>query len=257
MSTVEESVVMAMDGVDSNLFPYLPYILQDIWEIGTSPEIVIELIKKHTAEHSNLRVLDLGCGKGAVSIKLAEEFKCHCLGVDAVEAFIDEAKNRAKEINVDKYCCFECDDIRVKISGLKDYDVVILGAIGPVFGDYYSTLSTVSNCMKENGLVIIDDGYIDDGSEYSHSLAEQKSEILKQTSAAKMKLVDEVITDKDEIAKSGEHIYRHIKKRCQELIDKHPEEKGLFVDYIKKQEEECDALETKLICSTMLFKKCS
>ena len=62
-STVEESVVMAMDGTDSNLFPYLPYIVQDLWEIGASPDDVLKLIRKHTTNHSNLKVLDLGCGE--------------------------------------------------------------------------------------------------------------------------------------------------------------------------------------------------
>ncbi|MBU4494246.1 MAG: class I SAM-dependent methyltransferase, partial [Acidobacteria bacterium] len=61
--TIEESVVTAMDGADSNLFPYLPYILQDLWEIGSSPEVIIELIRKHTNDYSSLKILDLGCGK--------------------------------------------------------------------------------------------------------------------------------------------------------------------------------------------------
>ncbi len=257
INTVEESVVLAMDGTDSNLFPYLPYILQDLWEIGTSPEAVLKLIKKHTTDRSSLKVLDLGCGKGAVSIKLAKAFKCHCHGVDAVEEFIDEAENRAKEINVDKYCRFESDDIRARISDLKNYDVIILGAIGPVFGDYYSTLSKVSECIRENGLVVVDDGYIDDGSEYSHPLAEQKSVILKQASDARMELIDEIIINKNEIKESDEHIYRNIKRRCQDLIEKHPGKRELFIDYIRKQEEENEILETKLVCSTMVFRKCS
>lgn len=73
MKTLEESVVTAMDGSDSELFSYLPYILQDIWEIGTSPEVIIDLVQKHTKKYSNLKVLDLGCGKGAVLIKLANK----------------------------------------------------------------------------------------------------------------------------------------------------------------------------------------
>jgi cyclopropane fatty-acyl-phospholipid synthase-like methyltransferase len=255
ISTVEESVVMAMDGTGSNLFPYLPYIVQDLWEIGASPEVVLKLVEKHTTDHSNLKVLDLGCGKGAVLIKLAKEFNCHCHGIDAVEEFIDEAKSKAKEFNVEEYCCFECDDIRVRISDLRDYGIIILGAIGSVLGDYHSTLTKVSTCIKESGLIIIDDGYIDDGSEYSHPLMEKRSVLLKQISDAGMKLIDEIIINKDEIKKSDEYIYRNIKRRCQELIEKHPDKRNLFVDYIKKQEEENEALETKVICSTMLFGK--
>ncbi|TQV78767.1 methyltransferase domain-containing protein [Exilibacterium tricleocarpae] len=257
MKTVEESVVMAMDGADSNLFPYLPYILQDLWEIGASPEVVLKLVEKYTTDRSNLKVLDLGCGKGAVLIKLAKQFNCYCHGVDAVEEFIDEAKDKAKKFNVDENCCFECDDIRVRINDLRDYDIIILGAIGPVLGDYQSTLTKASKCIKESGLVFVDDGYIDDGSEYSHPLMEKKSVILKQASDAGMKLIDEVVVNTDEIKESDEYIYRNIKRRCQELIEKHPDKKNIFIDYIREQEEENEALETKVVCSTMLFGRCS
>ncbi len=34
MRTLEESVVASMDGTESELFPFLPYILQDLWEFG-------------------------------------------------------------------------------------------------------------------------------------------------------------------------------------------------------------------------------
>ncbi len=248
---------MAMDGTGSHLFPYLPYILQDLWEMGASPEVVLELVQRHTTDHSSLKVLDLGCGKGAVLIKLAKAFKCHGHGIDAVEEFIDEAKNKAKEFNVGEYCCFECDDIRVRISDLRDYDIIILGAIGPVLGDYHSTLTKVSKCINESGLIIIDDGYIADESDYSHPLMEKRTVILKQISDAGMKLIDEIIINKDEIKKSDEYIYRNIKKRCQELIKKHPDKRHLFIDYISKQEEENEVLETKIICSTMLFGKVS
>ncbi len=148
ISSVEKSVVVALDGTDSNLFPYLPYILQDLWELGTSPEVVLKLVRKHTTNQSNLKVLDLGCGKGAVSIKLAKELNCQCHGIDAVKEFIDEAKNKAKEFNVEEYCSFERDDIRVRIRDLKGYDIIVLGAIGPVLGDYYSTLTKVSKCIE-------------------------------------------------------------------------------------------------------------
>lgn len=46
MKSIEESVVIAMDGSDKELFPFLPYIFQDIWEIGADPDAIIKLIKK-------------------------------------------------------------------------------------------------------------------------------------------------------------------------------------------------------------------
>ena len=44
MGTIEESVVMAMDGSDTGLFPFLQFILQDLWEIGADPDAIIRLI---------------------------------------------------------------------------------------------------------------------------------------------------------------------------------------------------------------------
>ncbi len=255
MKTLEESVVISMDGSDKELFLFLPYILQDIWEIGSSPEVIIKLIRKYKKDFSNLKLLDLGCGKGAVSVRLAKEVKCNCVGIDAIKEFIKEANNKAKEYRVEKLCRFEVGDIRESVKELKDFDIIIVGAIGPVFGDYYSTLTTLSKCLKQDGIIIIDDGYIEDDSSFTHSLMEKKSTILKQISEAGMRLLDEVIIKEDEIKNSDDYIFANLKKRCNELIEKHPDKIRLFENYIKKQEEENDVLETKVVCSTMVIMK--
>jgi len=253
MKSIEESVVTSMDGTDNYLFPFIPYILQDIWEIGSSPEIIISLIKKHAKNYSNLKILDLGCGKGAVSIQIAKEFNCYCYGIDAIKEFVSEAQNRAKEYKVETNCFFEVDDIRTRIEIMKDFDIIILGSIGPVFGNYFSTLSTLKKSIKRNGLIIIDDGYIEDGSNFTHPLIEKKSKIFEHISAARMKLIDEVIITQEEIKESDDYIFKHLKKRCQELIKKEPSKSNLFLDYIKKQEQENEVLEQRVICSTMVI----
>jgi hypothetical protein len=65
---LEAKVVKSLDGEDDELYNFIPYLLQDLWEIGSSPEVIINMVKKHVGK-SNLSVLDLGCGKGAVSVK--------------------------------------------------------------------------------------------------------------------------------------------------------------------------------------------
>ncbi|NNG00158.1 MAG: methyltransferase domain-containing protein [Desulfobacteraceae bacterium] len=257
MRTIEDCVVTAMDGSDSRLFPYLPYILQDIWQIGASPEVIVELIRKHANDYASLSILDLGCGKGAVSINIAKEFKCHCHGIDAIEAFIYEAQHKSKEYRVEKLCRFERGDIRTAISDLKKYNIIILGSIGPVFGNYYDTLTTLSKCLEQKGLIVIDDGYSRDGSHYSHPIMIKKSTILRQISDAGMRLIDEVILDPDEIKASDDFIIERIIQRCQELITKHPDKRHLFTDYIRNQVQENEVLETKVVCATMLIGEAS
>ena len=256
MKTIEESVVTAMDGSEREIFPFLPYILQDFWEIGTSPEIIINLVKKHAKNFSRLKVLDLGCGKGAVSVKLAHEIKCNCLGIDAIKEFIDDANKKAEEYKVDSLCRFEVGDIRLKVKELSDYDIIILGAIGPVFGNYYETLTTVTNCLKNEGLIIIDDGYIEGSSTFNHPLMLRKQELLQQIKMANMQLVDEVTGNQLEGIENGyEQEFDYIKSRCKELIEKYPEKASLFKNYMDNQREEYDVLESKVICSAMVITK--
>ncbi len=255
MKSLKESVVTALDGSDKELFFYLPYLLQDLWQMGADPKVMIKLIYKHTNIYHRLRVLDLGCGKGAVLIKTAKEFGCTCLGVDAVKEFIQEAKEKAKQWEVSHLCQFKVGDIRKRIKKLKGFDIIILGAIGPVLGNYYETLKILSKCLAKGGKIIIDDGYIEDSSDYVHAPVEKKSVIVDQINSAGMRLIDEKITNKEEIKKTEGVIAKQLKKRCQELIEKYPDKEKLFQDYLKNQKEEKEALETKITCSTMVIEK--
>jgi cyclopropane fatty-acyl-phospholipid synthase-like methyltransferase len=253
-SSLEEIVVTAMDGSDVELFPFLPYILQDVWELASSPKAIIYLVRKHTNDQSTFAVLDLGCGKGAVSINLAGEFKCTCFGIDAVEAFIEEANRRADEFGVRQLCRFEVGDIRLVSASWGQFEVIILGSIGPVFGDYYATLTAISQCLAPNGIIILDDGYIDDNSEFTHPLIEKRSVLLQQIEQCNMEIIDEKVIEADDMKEFDNDIFENLKKRCEELIEKHPEKRTLFENYIRKQEEENEILETKVVCSTMVIK---
>ncbi len=255
MKIIEECVVTAMDGNDKELFPYLPYILQDVWEFGADPDAVIRLINKHFAHTAGLKVLDLGCGKGAVSIKVSQKLGCSCHGIDAIPEFIEFARHKAAELNVDHLCTFETADIRQRVNDLSGFNIILLGAIGPVFGDYFHTLTTLKRCMNQNGVFVIDDGYIEDSSDFSHPLILKKSTLLHQIDMAGMKLIGDDKMEREDIMDSDEFIFENLKQRCLELIEKYPDKQHLFHDYIKKQEIENDVLENKIVGTTLLIKR--
>ena len=255
MKSLEESVVLAMDGNDKAIFPYLPYILQDFWEIGSSAAVMIQLIEKHAAHYVRLHILDLGCGKGAVSIQIAEKLKCKCWGFDGISAFIEEANKLADEHGVQELCHFEVADIREKISSIPKFDVIVLGAIGQVLGDYYQTLTKIRKCMKQESLILIDDAYIEDSSSFSHPSLLKKKDILHQIYLANMKIIDEItVPQTEEKNEDFEQEFSNIQLRCNELIHQYPESKTLFEDYIQQQLNEYDTLENKVIPVTMVIK---
>jgi cyclopropane fatty-acyl-phospholipid synthase-like methyltransferase len=257
LESLQASVVMSMDGSDKELFPFIPYILQDLWEIGADTEVIIRLIKNHFTEFTCLKILDLGCGKGAVSVKIAKELGCFCHGIDAIPEFIEFARQKAIEFKADKLCLFENDDIREKVNDLRDYDIVILGAIGPVFGDYFTTLTTVKKCLSKKGVVIIDDGYIEDNSDFTHSSMLKKSVLLKQLEDAGMKIIATDILPGDSIKESDDFIFENLKRRCIELMEQFPDKRHLFIDYIRKQEIENHVLENKVTTFTMVISPAS
>jgi ubiquinone/menaquinone biosynthesis C-methylase UbiE len=257
MKTLEESIAVAMDMQDTAIVPFLPYILQDFWDLGTPPEIVINLIQKHcnagAKNLSPLQILDLGCGKGATSIKLAAALNCNCLGMDGIPEFIEMSKEKAREYGVEKLCRFEVGDIREKIKVLGKFDVIVLGAIGQVFGDYYATLTTLKKHLAPEGIIIINDAYIEDSSTFQHPAILPRRKLLAQTERAEMELID----DYTDVASGEEYTeqFESIQNRCEELIAKYPTKSTLFENYIQIQADEYDMFENDIICSIMVLKK--
>jgi cyclopropane fatty-acyl-phospholipid synthase-like methyltransferase len=255
MDTVKKSIVKSLDGLEFGLFPYLSYLLQDLWEFGASPQIIIELLKKNNILTNASKVLDLGCGKGAVLIKLVKEFGCQGYGIDALPEFIEEANKYAQKNKVEQNCIFKIGDIRRAISQLNGYDALVLGSIGPVFGDIRTTLLKVKSCLKEDGYIILDDGYLSNNSPLKSPVYVNETETLKQIESAEMKIIDQIVLSSDFIKKSNKKIYDKIHKRSVEMMNKYPEDQLIFEGYLKSQEEENTLLENHITCVTWLLKK--
>jgi SAM-dependent methyltransferase len=254
MKNLDESVVESLDGFQTELLPYLPYLLQDLWEIGADPNTMLSLIKQYI-RLDKLNILDLGCGKGAVSIKIAQEINCTILGIDAIHEFIESARDYAKKYNVDNKCKFEVGDIRVWIKELSGFDIIILGAIGPVLGDLETTLRILAKSLNSEGYVLLDDGYIDDRSKKNYERCLRRTEFYKQITEAGFEVIHEEIFAKDMLEDSDNYIYDSIKRRANELIDNLPDKREVIEGYLKSQELENQMLENEIITGTWLLKK--
>lgn len=250
--SLDESIARAMDCDTPELVPFLPYILQDFHEIGSSAQSITEIIEEKAAGKGQLKILDLGCGKGAVLLSIAEKLDCKCLGIDGVTEFVRYAAGKAKEKNLEN-CVFRAGDIREEIKFPEKYDAIILGSIGPVLGDYYETMEKLKNLLAPGGFIILDDGYIEDESSYNHDAVVKKSTLLSQLDRAGMEIVKEYRWDEKDYHEEYGAEYNNIKKRCIELAGKYPEKRKLFEDYVKKQEMEYEVLETKIVCAAMVI----
>jgi cyclopropane fatty-acyl-phospholipid synthase-like methyltransferase len=251
MNSLEDSALQSLDADDARLLPHLPYILQDLDELGSDPAVVTDLIRRHCSRSSELRVLDLGCGKGAVSLRIARDLGCHCRGVDAIESFITDAREKAAILGLDHMCEFEAGDARTVVVSPPDYDVVVLASIGPVFGDCESTLKAVAPRLRPGGMIILDDCYREDDTDSWRSDSISRTELLRQIDAAGMELRDEVLADRQVIRRTNERMFTRLHQRCMERIESYPEDRDLFERYLLRQREENHMLGYDIICSTM------
>lgn len=254
MSDLTTSIVESLDGQDKNIFPFLPYLLQDLWEIGASPPHLIKLIKRNNLNSRIKKVIDLGCGKGAVSIQMAKEFGWHIDGIDAMPEFIEEAQAWSQQYGTKDLCNFEVGDIRIKIESLKEYDLAILGSIGPILGPIEDTLNSLKPCLNKPGYILFDDGYLKKNNYSSPHDYPTQDEALRQIHFAGYEILDETIYPSDFLSTSNQNIFKAIKKRAHELQKQYPLHKQAFKDYVDAQEIENNALENKIVCVTWLLK---
>ncbi|MGI6331289.1 MAG: SAM-dependent methyltransferase [Zhaonellaceae bacterium] len=173
MQTVEEKLAKSLTAESIELIPYLPYLLQDLWELGSSPKDMLDLITRHLRVSKQTKVLDLACGKGAVSIHLARRLGCLVKGIDIIPEFIGFAINKAQEFGVEELCEFKVGDITESVKTEKDYDIVVYGAVGNVLGNWEETIILLKNSVKKGGYIIIDDAYRNDKSNAKYLSREQ------------------------------------------------------------------------------------
>lgn len=244
-----------MDGTNPDIFEFLPYIVQDIWEIGADPQAIIQLGEKYASKKSRLKVLDLGCGKGAVSVRMAKNFGCQVLGIDAIPEFVEYANNMAMEHGVADLCKFLAADIRLEVPKVKGFDLIVLGAIGPVLGNYQETFSVIERSLEPDGVVLVDDAFIADDSDFSHPMMLKKSQLIEQVNKAGFELLEILPASVDDVTQSEDAIFKPLETRCHQLIKLNPDKAYLFENYIAKQKEEVDVNLNKVTCATMAFKR--
>lgn len=254
MSTLKDDVAESLGG-NLKILPYLPELLSDLPELGGSSELIVELIKSLNLNlTSESTCLDLGCGKGLISINIAKHFGVNVFGIDGMLPFIRQALENAANHNVSHLCTFEYADIKYKAALLRNYDIVILSAVGNLWGDFYNTLSALKDCTKDDGIIIIDDGYTVDGEGNEH-LYQSRKNSLRDISDCGLDVITEYVIADEEIKQTNENNTRLIKERAEQLKKEHPEKSNLFDEYVKRQVTETELFGTKIKCVVWVLKK--
>ena len=240
------------------LIPFIPYLLQDLWELGSSPNVIIDILKSLNLS-SDAKVLDLACGKGAVSIQISDKLGFRCHGIDLFKPFIFEATNRAKEFGLTNLCSFEVESIHTAVKVKRNFDVVILASAETLLGNIDQTIQILRECIVTRGFIIFDGSYLKDKSSIKnpeYSVLKQYNKTIKLLTSQGDKLIAEIKIPIEETIAIDKRYTRLIKIRAEELSVKYPEKKSLLMKYVQKQEDECEIIEKETVgCVWCLQKK--
>lgn len=255
MTDTLEKLARSLTADNTALIPHLPYLLQDFWALGSSPADMLHLFQKNIAPDPNMKVLDLACGKGAVSIQMAQALGIHFKGIDFFPEFIDQARKKALEAGVSDLCRFEVGDANDSLKTERDYDCVIFGAVGNIFGDHKTSLKALIATIKKGGYILFDDAYVADegqqlNSEHDYPTYEEWRAIFKGLKLEMIDCLDSSNISHEQVEKEMNWII----SRADELKRIHPSQKDLFDQYVENQRSEYQDLEHDLVGATWLLR---
>lgn len=253
-----EKLAGSLTFAGTEILPFLPYLLQDLWELGSDPVQMARLIGKHIDLSQDTKILDLACGKGAVSVEIAQRLHVRVKGIDIMPEFIEYAVKKAQEAHVRELCHFVVGDINEAVIQEKDYDCVILGAVGKdVLDGAKETLRKLKATLKPGGYILMDDTYLSDiqkqeNVKYKNYEHVTKNEWLALFEELEVTLI-KIIPNEETPDYSSEMAV--IEVRAHELIRQYPEKREMFEDYVRSQWNECDDLENNVTSAVFMLKK--
>jgi ubiquinone/menaquinone biosynthesis C-methylase UbiE len=255
--SIEKSISDSLE-TKTAMLPFLPQLLADMWALGSSPEIVVDLLKPLNLPAANTKVLDLGCGKGAVAITLAKEFGYHSVGIDACAEFLQEAQEKAAQFKVAYLCHFDQADIREYVKNDHDFDVVCYISMGNILGNFAECVKKLRNVVRSHGYIIIDDGFLKGSEKISRTGYEYFTtyeQTIKLLTSHGDHIIKELIYTDEKTRSINLEYLQALKNRAPGLIEKHPEVKQLVTQYIRNQETECDVIEKNITGAIWLIKR--
>ena len=105
------------------------------------------------------RVLDVGCGKAALLVHLAERFGARCIGIDLNPAFLAEGRAQAERRGVASAVTLIETDASGLDAGDAPFDLGLCIGATQAFGTYGDTLRELAKRVRPGGHLLVGEGY--------------------------------------------------------------------------------------------------
>lgn len=245
-----QKLAASLTAENIELLPFLPYLLQDLWELGGSPQIAAGMLRKHGIG-PGARLLDLACGKGAIAVRLAQQLGTYVKGIDLLEDFIKTAREKAAEHGVEPLCCFEVADVNEAVQQEQGYDAVVFSAAGNVLGPPPVMLQKLKQTIKPGGCILLDESYLAEKAageqryqNYEVLPRTEWTRLFEQAGLKELECLSLVEEEQREIDRGD---LAAIEGRVKELSAQYPRQKALFESYLKSQKDEVYDIENNYV----------
>lgn len=235
--TLTAEIAYAMEAPES-LLPHLAYLLQDLPSLSGSETDVAEVLRE-VGFPAGGAILDLGCGRGDIAIRLARLFDAQVTGVDAHPPFVEHARRAADAAGLADRCRFSATDLRRALAGPPRYDAVLMIALGPLLGGPADTVAQLRAVVRDGGWIIIDDAYLADGIPVPPGYEDYPDR--KTMEAGLTRFGDTIVAQRVHSPTTrafNDLTLDAVPKRAAELVAKHPELKDDLDRYVARQFEE-------------------
>ena len=89
----QQEIAQAFDATPE-LVPFIPELLADLWEMGGSVEVIVDMLRPLSLPAETTRILDLGCGPGRDLIYF-KSLGHRPVGLDGSSAFCEMAREHS------------------------------------------------------------------------------------------------------------------------------------------------------------------
>jgi SAM-dependent methyltransferase len=246
--------------VDPILLPLVPELLADLDELGCDADLIVEVLEDLGLPGTS-RVLDLGCGKGAVAIEIARELGFRVLGIDLFEPFIAHCRERAASAGVSNLCKFQHADILKVVDAFDPVDVAVFAAMGDVLGPLEETMGVIRRFVRPGGYIVINDDYVKDGGKAafprfeSYASHDQTLRQLQSHGDLLVREALEALDGPDSGTSEGTSEGAVIRRRAEELAEQHPDLKAALLAFADEQIREYAFMEANLVPAVWLLRR--
>jgi len=256
VSMREQEIAQSLE-CDPALLPFLPFLLQDIEELGGMSDYLFSVLAP-LALPAGSTALDLGSGKGVIACELAKRFGWNVRGVDLFAPFVADAEMRARKMGVANLCHFECGDARDAVKNSAPVDALVLFSVGRLFGTIRDTVGELRKAVKPGGYLAIEEMFLAPGVAGPTALYGEC--ISKDVALAELTAHGDRIADSREypladIAGWNRWSLDHIERRVSELSKQHPGIAPAFQEYAETQRRCCEEIETQLSGGVWLLER--